>query len=262
MINIYYMIDERRYIIYCHTSPNGKLYYGQTCRSFEIRCGLNGMGYCDHSHFWNAIRKYGWNNIKHEILFDNLTQEEANILEMFYIWRYNTMNSKIGYNKSSGGESPIFSKETKLKHSIQTKRMWKNLEYKNRLSKIQRKSQLKRYEDPKEHIKTSEGQRRRYMNYEERKKTSDAIKNYFINNPEAHKLMSENRKKYHMEHPERRQSMCKKVAQYDLEDNLIKIWNSQVEAEQTLGFKARTIGSCCRNIRKTAHGFIWKFIEN
>jgi len=59
-----------------HTSPSGKCYIGQTCQSCEERWGINGSNYIKkkdgnfiHPKFAQAILKYGWDNIKHEILF-------------------------------------------------------------------------------------------------------------------------------------------------------------------------------------------------
>ena len=53
----------------------------------------------------------------------------------------------------------------------------------------------------------------------------------------------------------------KKIAQYDLEGNLIKIWNSQEEIEKTLGFAQSGISCCCRGINKTARNYKWKYYE-
>ena len=55
---------------------------------------------------------------------------------------------------------------------------------------------------------------------------------------------------------------AKQVAQYDLENNLIKIWDSIAEANRN-GFSASKICLCCQGKRKTHKGYIWKyFIEN
>ena len=40
------------------------------------------------SKYYYAILKYGWLNVHHEILRDNLTVEEANNLEKYYIKYY------------------------------------------------------------------------------------------------------------------------------------------------------------------------------
>lgn len=50
----------------------------------------------------------------------------------------------------------------------------------------------------------------------------------------------------------------KKVAQYDLEGNLINLWDSASEAQRTL--KIGNITKCCRGERKTSYGFAWKYI--
>lgn len=64
------------YTVYLHTSPSRKRYVGITCQKPKHRW-QNGLGYCYNEYFTNAIKKYGWDNIKHEILFENLTKEEA-----------------------------------------------------------------------------------------------------------------------------------------------------------------------------------------
>jgi hypothetical protein len=50
----------------------------------------------------------------------------------------------------------------------------------------------------------------------------------------------------------------KKVAQYDKNDNLIKIWDSEQDAIKTLGI-SNHIYDVCNNLRKTCGGFKWKF---
>lgn len=61
------------YTVYCHTFPNGKKYIGITGQSVSRRW-RNGEGY-EGQPVYNAILKFRWENIKHEILFENLSKE-------------------------------------------------------------------------------------------------------------------------------------------------------------------------------------------
>ena len=55
------------YVVYKHTSPSGKVYIGITGQDIHRRWRNNGEGYRGQL-FYNAIKKYGWENISHEIL--------------------------------------------------------------------------------------------------------------------------------------------------------------------------------------------------
>ena len=81
------MTEQNNYCVYKHTTPSGKVYIGLTGKNPEKRW-LNGRGYARNEHFWNAIKKYGWDGIKHEILASDLTKAEATELEKFYIAIY------------------------------------------------------------------------------------------------------------------------------------------------------------------------------
>ena len=52
-----------------------------------------------------------------------------------------------------------------------------------------------------------------------------------------------------------------KVKQYDLNDNYIKTWNSLIEASKQLNINPSCISNNCRNRRKTAGGYIWKYVD-
>ena len=62
--------------VYKHTFPNGAVYIGKTNMLPEDRW-LNGWGYKTCPLMFNAILKFGWDNVKHEIIADNLTEDEA-----------------------------------------------------------------------------------------------------------------------------------------------------------------------------------------
>ena len=53
----------------------------------------------------------------------------------------------------------------------------------------------------------------------------------------------------------------KQVFQYDLENNLIHIYNSLKEAGKTMNLAPTTIGDCCRGKTNTAGGYKWKYKE-
>ena len=92
------------YIVYIHTNNiNKKVYIGQT-KNYKKRCVP--CNYKGSTYFYNAIQKYGWNNFTHSILKDNLSQEEANYWEQYYIKKYNSTNSNYGYNITDGGDKP------------------------------------------------------------------------------------------------------------------------------------------------------------
>lgn len=93
------------YTVYKHTFPDGKVYIGITRRTIEQRWRSQGYGYHTNIEMWQAINKYGWNNIQHEVLFENKTAEEANQLEKSLIKQYNSSNPNFGYNKTTGGFS-------------------------------------------------------------------------------------------------------------------------------------------------------------
>lgn len=103
------------YLIYKFTSPSGKSYIGQTNRlkrriveHQSIRSECSGLS--------RAIQKYGWDNFIIEIIADNLSLEDANILEVYYINEHNTL-SPYGYNLKNGGLNYSILPETKLKMS-------------------------------------------------------------------------------------------------------------------------------------------------
>lgn len=48
------------------------------------------------------------------------------------------------------------------------------------------------------------------------------------------------------------------ILQFDLNNNLVKQWDSQIEIQRELGYKQSVISNCCNGRGKTAYGYIWK----
>lgn len=90
------------YYVYMHICPNGKVYIGITNQEPKRRWS-NGAGYYRQKLFNNAIEKYGWKNIKHEILFVGLTKEQAEQKEIELIALYKSNQIEYRYNLTKGG---------------------------------------------------------------------------------------------------------------------------------------------------------------
>lgn len=87
---------------------NHKIYIGQTT-NLEERYKKHIKNIEDISHneiFYKALRKYGIENFSYEILeqFDTLDENQLNLLEIFYINKYNSLVPN-GYNMIPGGSN-------------------------------------------------------------------------------------------------------------------------------------------------------------
>ena len=112
---------ERNYCVYSHVNKvNGKQYIGMT-NNPRHRWARDGERYENSVRFMGAIRKYGFDNFDHIILFDNLTKQEAFDLEIELIAKYKTQDGRYGYNISPGGQGGNYLDEEQLK--IQSKKM-------------------------------------------------------------------------------------------------------------------------------------------
>lgn len=73
--------------------------------------------------------------------------------------------------------------------------------------------------------------------------------------------------KHHSKETKRRiseshKAIGRKVAQYDLNGNLIKIWDCMINAANELGVDKSAIWRCCNNKSKTSCGYVWKYYED
>lgn len=96
-------MEQNKHSIYVHTTPDGRKYVGQATGDLNKRF-VNGHGYKLCKAFFNAIIKYGWDNIDTRILATGLSQEEANELEVKYIAILRTNDIHFGFNLTPGGK--------------------------------------------------------------------------------------------------------------------------------------------------------------
>lgn len=110
--------------IYKYTSPTNKVYIGQTKRINHRQqqhrwCSNNRPKSCFH----RALRKYGYDNFKFEILIQFSSKDIDRLkylldeLEKFYIRKYNSTNRYYGYNLTSGGEG-LFNPSNEVREKL------------------------------------------------------------------------------------------------------------------------------------------------
>jgi hypothetical protein len=89
-------LSYKKYTVYLHKFPDGKIYVGMTSQSLSQRW-RRGAGYAN-SPVGAAINKFGWDNVKHYILFSGLDRESAKYIESYYIKTRHAYLPEYGYN--------------------------------------------------------------------------------------------------------------------------------------------------------------------
>lgn len=80
------------------------------------------------SHFNRALRKYGFENFKWSVLYENVPESFLDSMEKWVIASYNTFNE--GYNKTTGGQKDFMpSRSVKKKISKNNVRYWKDKKF-------------------------------------------------------------------------------------------------------------------------------------
>jgi group I intron endonuclease len=88
-------------IIYKITSPSGKVYVGQTIRSFEKRMQEHKSKFSGCTYLKRAIQKYG-DEMKYEIIEEDVPQQHIDEREIYWINHFNSL-APHGYNLGTGG---------------------------------------------------------------------------------------------------------------------------------------------------------------
>ena len=219
------------YTVYQHKNKiNGKVYIGITSQKPEQRW-RNGEGYKSSPHFYSAIQKYGWNNFEHNILFVELTKEQACLKEQELIKEFNSMNKEYGYNSTSGGDIFVMNEETKQKISQALMGNQNNLGHS--CSEEKKK-------------KISESQKGREFTEEHKQKLSEAAKN-------RHVPCSEEKKQTLKEKSHKKPVYC---------EELNKVFESVQECGRQLGIPATNITKLCNGRGKTLKGYHLRYYND
>lgn len=252
------------YTVYMHKCPNGKVYIGITSRRPKARW-VCGNWYIKNEHFYRAIQKYGWENIEHIIVEQNLSKKDAAELEIKLIKEYKSNDYKFGYNMSSGGEfggsGVIVSQETRAKLS-QKRKGRKMPEYvKNKISESlkghyiseetkKKISQSLKAKNMKGNVSVSDTTKEKLRIANTGKKVSEETKNIL-------------RKKcsgwHHTEEAKRKIREKNEKPVYCFETD--KTYRSLSDAGKELNIKPCYISSVCKGKNKTVKGLHFKFAE-
>jgi hypothetical protein len=174
-----------------------------------------------------------------EILFDDLTREQALKKEIEFISFYGRIDLKTGTlaNYTDGGEelNGLWNKGRKASEETKAK-LREAAKHKPPMTK-----------ETKE--KLSKSMMGHIVTQETRKKLS------LINKGIKKGAWSEEQK---IKNKNYWKSQISKIAQYDLEMNLIKVWDNRTLASEELGIKKDHIRNCLRNRKKEVNGFIFK----
>jgi group I intron endonuclease len=259
-----------------HTCPNGKKYIGITSQAPERRWQKGkGYAYGSNPYFYNAIEKYGWDNIEHTILFRNLTKDEAEEKEIELIKEHKTSQREYGYNIDLGGFScGKHSEEYKIRMSNMQKEIWERMpERRIAMSKLrsgthlseETKEKLRQANLGKKYSKEVVQKRIDKMKGVKRPQTSKILKEMWASGKikgNTGKTTSEKQKAAARENAKIANEYSKKpILMFDKEGNFIAEYESAVKAAEAIGNPHVHISDVCYGRRKSSCGYVFKFKE-
>lgn len=137
------------YTVYCHTNKiNGKKYVGVTKQKLRLRWA-NGLGYRSQPRFFDAIKKHGWEEFTHEVLFTELTKEAGQKKEIELIAKWKLQDINFGYNAAAGGDGPT---GYRFKRSESEKQWLSQINKGKKLSEITKKKLSEAHKGKKQSI--------------------------------------------------------------------------------------------------------------
>ena len=259
--------------IYMYTNKiNGKRYVGKA-KDFLIRKRQHiNSSYNKNAKDYNyiihkAIRKYGIESFEIIILRENIPLCLLSFYEDYYADKYNVYTKNgDGYNtaKCGGGGDMRYGKtEEEIKQWRQKiSDNHDNVSGENNpmYGKTGENSPL--YGKPRSELtkqKISEALKGKEFS-EEHKQNLSKAKMGKPHTEETKQKMSETRKEKQLAKG-KNNPQAKRVVQYDLGGNLIRIWDYAKQVTEELGIDNSNIIKCCRGKQKSAGGFVWKYAD-
>lgn len=238
-------MKQNDYCVYCHTTPSGRRYVGISC-SPEKRW-RHGRGYENNYLFARAIEKYGWDNIRHDILYDGLLLKDAKALEKKLIADWNLTDHRYGMNLSGGGDGILADSSRELMSKSRKGNNYCKGRIMSQKTRNAIASSLKKYY--KVHPNPMQG---KHLSEEAKQKLRDRVYS-----EETRAKMRENcKRRYGKDNV-----VSKPVRQYSLDDILLNEYESGTQASKECGIDLSSIFKCCKGKQKTCGGFKWKYAE-
>lgn len=225
-----------RYTVYKHTSPSGKVYIGITGREVSRRWH-GGSAYRNNSHFYAAIKRYGWDAFAHDIIATGLTKAAACDMERRLISQYDSTNPAKGYNVSAGGD------KTTLGYSMSS-------ETRQKISRALT-GKLKGVTHSREHsAHISAALKGHQVSEETRDKLRQALGDR-LKTESARARQRENTPKGTNHHRATR-VLCLDTGE---------VFSTIGEAAETYQTSRANVSRCCRGLQQTAKGLRWTYEE-
>lgn len=245
------IMEDNKYVVYKHTNKiNNKCYIGITRQNPPQKRWKNGTSYKENKHFYNAIKKYGWDNFEHEILFDNLRKENAEQKEIELIAYYKSNQQDFGYNIANGGNcTGTVSEETKKKISEANKNK-NNIE----ISQYYRDGTFIRNWDSSAVAERETGISSINNCCNRNRKTAG---NYIWQHSDV--VLTEEYIAWCND--DRNYGRMVPVCQYSMNGVLLKVYKGQIEVELQTGISRASINNCCHKISRMAGNYIWRYAD-
>ena len=174
---------ENNYSVYQHVTPDGMYYFGAT-QNVERRWSNNGAEY-KRTSLQPYIEKYGWDNIKHIVLFKDQSKEDALFIEDFLI--ETAREDGVCINKQRSG---LITKEDGYKQQHYQQNRDEILEQKQEYYQKNRDEIL---EQKQEYYKHNKDKRKKYLE-KNREKILEQRQEYYEKN--QNKIREYNRQRY------------------------------------------------------------------
>lgn len=276
---------EKTYSVYIHVFPDGKVYVGATRQSIKKRW-RHGQGYRNQKNLFSAILNTGWENIRHIVVKDGLSEPEAQQLERDLIKQYHSQDPEHGYNTKNGGQVFGEHSEEFLKN-LEDRMIGNTYCVGRKLSKEHiealRMSRIGKHNpSPRKglHDMSDEAKLHLSIKAKERWANDEMRKKYMSNRPDLSgsnnprfgaKLTDETKEKIRQKALGRKVSeetkekisltIGKPVIQFDSDMVEICRYPSCKKAGEAVNGNGTNISFCCNNPSRTYRGFYWRHLE-